>query len=351
MSSTSDLTSAGAPITPGLVSVIVAAYNAAEYLEATCRSALSQTYAPLEVIVVDDGSTDGTAAIVERLASADPRVKLIRQRNLGVAAARNAAIAAARGEFIAPLDADDLWESRKVERQVQRLRECGPEAAMAYCWWVWIDERDRFLDRSPGWSIEGRVLDQLVEVNFTGNASVPLFRRTCLDEVGGYSVDLRRRNSQGCEDWDLAIKVAERYDVAVVPAVLVGYRRRSDGMSTACDTMWRSHARVLEALLERQPGMSRRAVQQSRGQFALHLAGVAFWSRRYGEAIRWGLRARPFTHTLRIAPHVMRAMGRRMLGRLAEAPAGSSRLFEDSALAAPLIPYDNIYGRRWRRQT
>src|SRR5689334_2996184 len=87
-----------------LVSVIIAAFNAAAHIEETCRSALSQTHTALEVIVVDDGSTDDTAAIVERIARTDSRVRLFRQVNRGVAAARNAAIAEAQGEFIAPLD-------------------------------------------------------------------------------------------------------------------------------------------------------------------------------------------------------------------------------------------------------
>jgi glycosyltransferase involved in cell wall biosynthesis len=102
-----------APASP-LVSVIIAAFNAAAHIEETCRSALSQTHTALEVIVVDDGSTDDTAAIVERIARTDPRVRLFRQVNRGVAAARNAAIAEAKGEFIAPLDADDIGDARKL---------------------------------------------------------------------------------------------------------------------------------------------------------------------------------------------------------------------------------------------
>src|SRR5262249_3226700 len=118
-----------------LVSVIVAAYNAERYIEETCLSVLGQTYTPLELVVVDDGSTDRTGAIVSALTASDPRVHLIHQTNSGVAAARNRAIAAARGEFIAPLDADDLWHSTKIERQVRRLQECGPETGLVYCWW------------------------------------------------------------------------------------------------------------------------------------------------------------------------------------------------------------------------
>src|SRR5439155_4413373 len=110
-----------------LVTVVIAAFNAMAHIEETCLSALRQTYRSLEVIVVDDGSTDETSRIVQRLAASDSRVRLIRQQNRGVAAARNAGIAAASGEFIAPLDADDLWDSTKIERQVRRLQDCTSE--------------------------------------------------------------------------------------------------------------------------------------------------------------------------------------------------------------------------------
>src|SRR5439155_9406368 len=121
---------------------------------------------------------------------------------------------------------------------------CTSETGFVYCWWAWIDVNSAVLDRSPRWQIEGRVLERLIEVNFTGNASVPLYRRAAVQELGGYNEHLRDQGSQGCEDWDLALRVAERYAVSVAPAVLVGYRRRTDSMSTKCDTMWRSQVQV-----------------------------------------------------------------------------------------------------------
>ena len=80
--------------------------------------------------MVDDGSTDGTRAVVEERAGGDPRVRIISQRNSGVARARNRALAEAQGEFIAPLDADDLWSPVKIERQVQRMHEAGAETGL-----------------------------------------------------------------------------------------------------------------------------------------------------------------------------------------------------------------------------
>ena len=332
-----------------LVSVVIAAFNAAGTIEDTCLSVLRQTYTALEVIVVDDGSTDTTSALVETLAASDPRIRLIRQKNLGVAAARNRAISASSGEFIAPLDADDLWDSTKIARQVQRLQEAGPETGLTYCWWAWIDMNGNVLDRSPLWQIEGPVLERLVEVNFTGCASVPMYRRSCVEKVGGYDASLRDKGCQGCEDWDLAIRVAERHEVVAVPAVLVGYRRRTDSMSAECDTMWRSQRRVTAALAAREPSISREVLQRSNGQFALHLAGVSFWCRDYVGACRWALRARPLALMVRIFPHVAWMLARRLLrgGSLGPRILPENGRFEDLDLPEPLIRYDRIYARHW----
>jgi glycosyltransferase involved in cell wall biosynthesis len=334
-----------------LVSVVVAAFNAAEYIEETCLSVLHQTWRNLELIVVDDGSTDGTGAIVETLASTDARVRLLRQANRGVAAARNAGIDASSGEYLAVLDADDLWDPTKIERQVTRLEEVGPRTGFVYCWWVWIDVKGRVLDRSPRWRVEGPGLEKLVEINFTGNTSVPLFRRASVVDAGGYDETLRARGYQGSEDWDLALRIAEHEEIAVVPAVLVGYRRRGDGMSTACETMWRSHEVVMNALIGRRPSLPASVIQRSNGQYALYLAGVSFWSGRYGDACRWGLRARPFSVSLRVLPYLVRTFARRLVPA-ASRPAvmtGVTGVWDEPSLPEPLMPYDRIYSRLWRR--
>jgi Glycosyl transferase family 2 len=333
-----------------LVSVVIGAYNAAGHIEETCRSALNQTYPALEVIVVDDGSTDQTADIVESLAASDPRIRLIRRPHLGVAAARNCAIAAAAGEFFAPLDADDLWHPTKVERQVRRLQEQGPETAMVYCWWAWIDLEGVVLDRSPRWRVEGRVRDRLVEINFTGCASVPLYRRSCVEAVGGYDRTLHQRGHQGCEDWDLVIRVAERYAVVVEPAVLVGYRRLPDSMSAGCQTMWQSQQGMLTALADREATVSPDLLRRSRGQFALHLAGLSFWSGRYAESMRWSLRVRPVSLAVAVAPYVVSQLTRRLWRReplQSTLPSWNGGVPETS-LRDPHIPYDQIYARRWK---
>ena len=132
------------PITEDLVTVIVPAYNAAATIDETLRSVRAQSHASLEIIVVDDGSVDSTAQVVERHVEADSRVALIRHSaNKGVAAARNTAIAAGKGDLIAPIDADDLWHSLKIEKQVAVMRKGGRKVGLVYTWSALLDAESR----------------------------------------------------------------------------------------------------------------------------------------------------------------------------------------------------------------
>jgi glycosyltransferase involved in cell wall biosynthesis len=133
----------------GLVSVIIPAYNEAATIERTISSVRSQTYSNLEMQVVDDGSTDETAAIVQRLAGIDHRIMLLRKPNGGLSSARNYGIAHAGGEFIAPIDADDLWHPDKIKKQMAVMRDGGDQVGLVYCWSRAIDERDRVLFDIP----------------------------------------------------------------------------------------------------------------------------------------------------------------------------------------------------------
>jgi len=330
-----------------LVSIIVPVHDGESSIAATLESALGQTYRNTEIVVVDDGSRDGTGAIVEGWVARDPRVRLIAQANRGVAAARNRAIEAARGELIAPLDADDLWDPTKIERQVRRMLEAGDGTGLVYCWWVTIDDAGVLLDSSPAWRIEGQGADTLMLVNYTGNASVPLYRRQILEEVGGYDMTLRDRDAEGSEDWDLALKVAERSRVVVTPERLVAYRKRRRSMSRRSDRMWRSHRLVMEAARARWPNLSQTVVKRSQDQFGLYLAGVAYWSGAYLEAVGWGVRALRSPFAFQVLPLLMRLFSRQFGSRSTRPSVISAGArFSTWDLPQPLVPYDRIYQRR-----
>ncbi len=122
------------------ISVVMPAHDAEAYIEASVRSVLEQTYPDFELIVIDDGSRDGTAEIVERLAQEDSRIVLLRSaRNSGASASRNAGVAHARGVWIAFLDSDDLWQADKLEKQMALL-EKHPDAVLSYTAAAFMDE-------------------------------------------------------------------------------------------------------------------------------------------------------------------------------------------------------------------
>lgn len=303
------------PDTP-LVSVILPVYNGESFVGQAIESALSQTWRNLEIIVVDDGSTDQTLSVLEVYAARDPRVRITRQPNGGVARARNRGLAEARGEFIAPLDADDLWEPTKIEQQVRRMIEAGAQTGLVYCWWVWIDETGTVLDRSPRWRVEGDVVETLLQVNCTGNASVPLYRRRCIEQAGGYDETLEEQNARGCEDWDIALKVAALCRVAVVPALLVGYRRLPQSMSTQSDAMWKSQSLVTDALYRRNSDLSTALLRRSADQFALYIASVSFRTGAYGSAILWTLRAWHSGLLFRVLPWLCLVLAKCLIRRV-----------------------------------
>ena len=261
-----------------LVSVIIPAYNAAAAIAETIASAQEQTYQDLEILVVDDGSTDDTAAIVEEIAARDTRVRLLRQSNQGVASARNFAIRESRGSLVAPLDADDLWHPEKIARQVFTMREKGPTVGLVYAWWSYIDEQGQIIRLPEHVSLqEGNAFPFLSIRNLIGNASVPLLRRACVVEVGGYDSSLRARGCEGCEDWLLYLTIAARYDIAVVPAFLIGYRKSGFSMSSDVGRISRSRDLVIRTIRARHPELPGRIF---RWAAALNCWEVAGWMYR-----------------------------------------------------------------------
>ncbi|GGF01944.1 glycosyl transferase [Aliidongia dinghuensis] len=317
---------AGAPSEPDstLVSVIIPTYNAARFVERTLASVLAQTHARLEVLVVDDGSTDQTTAIVEAAALRDPRIKLFRRDHGGVAAARNFALTQAEGTLIAPVDADDLWHPAKLAQQLAALARSGPETGVVYCWSVGIDEDDVVTVPNLCESrAAGSVLADMIECNLPGNASTPLIRRSCLEAVGGYDPGLMAAGAQGTEDWKLYLALAEICEFAVVRRHLVGYRRTRENMSSNVAVMERSIGLLRSWFMGKWPELPRRHLRRH-CYFADHyLASLALGRDDLPQALRYQMRAwrvRPLgllhASSLRFAATVLaRFLGRtRVLG-------------------------------------
>ena len=278
-----------------LVSVIVPAWNAESTLGETLRSAAAQTHRNLEIVIVDDGSTDRTPQIAAEFCASDPRARLIRQERGGLASARNTAIEAAQGDFIAPLDADDLWHPEKIERQLATFSASSPQVALVYCWYRVIDERDVVIE--PAWApvFEGRVFARHLECNF-GTGSAPLIRRSALGDLR-YSTELSRVGDGGCEDWLLQLNIAAKHAIACTRAFLLGYRQSPAAMSSDEDRMIRSHIQMYEIVRRDFPGRETRTVERElarwRGQLdperpplrRWHDAAVAFARRLRGPPV------------------------------------------------------------------
>src|SRR5580700_1316546 len=234
-----------------LVSVIIPVLNGERFIARTLESAVAQTYRPLEVVVVDDGSTDQTPAIVDSVAARDSKIRFFRRPHSGLSATRNFAISQANGGLIAPLDADDLWHPEKIALQAEVMRTSSPKVGVVYCWSVDIDVDDHVIPPiREKCTAQGNVVVELAaRGNFLENASVPLIRRSYLDAVGGYDTRLVK----GSEDWKLNLTLAEICEFAVVPIHLVGYRRSSTSMSKNTAAMEQSIDHVERWIIDKWP--------------------------------------------------------------------------------------------------
>ncbi len=264
-----------------LASVIIPAFNAERFLPAALDSALSQTYPNLEVIVVDDESTDGTFSLAAGYAARDKRVRVFNQKNGGVGAARNRGIAESRGDFIAPLDADDFWYPEKLAKQIQILLDRGERWGMAYCWSKSVDKMGEVTEPVTHWPVEGDVFEALIYRNIIGNASVPVFRTSALREVGFYRTRAEQQGAQGCEDWDLTLRVAQKYQVAAVPEYLSAYRQVSGTMTSNYLSMAQSYECSVARLRESHPTLSPQLMRWSAGHFYLYLINICYGAGQY----------------------------------------------------------------------
>lgn len=200
-----------------LVSVIMPAYNVAPFIAAAIDSVLAQTYTRRELIIVDDGSTDGTPEIVRRYGDA---VRSFRQANARQAAARNLGLRQAKGELIAFLDADDVWLPEKLNRQVDLIRR-NPTLGLIYCKIREIDETGRPLRDCPADLRGNDTVARILLGNYPtiGTGSTALMPRSVLEAVGDFDLEL-----PPCEDTDLLWRIAARYSIDFVDEVLVLYR-------------------------------------------------------------------------------------------------------------------------------
>lgn len=205
------------------VSVIIPAYNAEAYLAETIRSVLDQSFGDFEVIVVDDGSSDGTLHVAR---SFEPRIRALTKSNGGPASARNLAIRNSRGDYLAFLDSDDLWVKDKLEEQVALL-DSNPEAGLAY------GEALMFTGDDGEQKVEGKIgftsnpsFRLLLFGDYIPNSTV-IIRRACVDKVGLLN---ESRELIGVEDYEYWMRIAKHFLMVGTPRPLAYYRIREGNL-------------------------------------------------------------------------------------------------------------------------
>lgn len=231
------------------VSVIIPAFNSVGTIVRAVESVLSQDWSNLELIVVDDGSTDGTA---ELLAVRYPeQVIVIRQDNRGAAAARNRGIAAAKGEFVAFLDADDEWVPGKLRLQIEQLDENSGAALCFADMSHWENGREIYRsylrERGLG-PCGGKIFDRLLQECFIFTPTV-IVRRTVFATVGPFDEGLRI-----CEDYDLWLRIAKRFEIIFVNATLLKRYRTGANLTENRLLFGQSLVALFERLLTEQEG-------------------------------------------------------------------------------------------------
>jgi glycosyltransferase involved in cell wall biosynthesis len=249
-----------------LVSVIVPCYNGAAFLEEALRSALAQTYPEVEVVVVDDGSTDSSPEIARRFP-----VRYIRQENRGLCDARNRGIRESKGSYLIFLDADDRLKPQAIAAGMSALA-LRPDCAMAVGDHVFIAANGSYLSNSTKEDPVDSHYKALLKSNFIEMISSVLFRRSIFDEVGGFDPTLRV-----AEDYELYLRIARTRPICCHPAVIAEYRMHGANTSRDSELMLTATLQVLKS--------QARYLDNDSGRIIAFREGVRSWRKQYGRQL------------------------------------------------------------------
>jgi glycosyltransferase involved in cell wall biosynthesis len=206
------------------VSVIIPTYNRSKYLPRAVKSVLGQTFSDLEVIIVDDCSTDQTPAVAKKIVSQDSRVRYHRlEKNQGAPKARNTGIGLAKGEYIGLLDDDDNWRPNKLELQVKKFDSSPEEVALVYGGYKINYSDEDIADRVKKPKKKGKIFEDLLDKCRIGSPTV-LVRAVAFDKVGRFDLKLK-----SCQDWDMWLRISKEFKVDYVDEVVADYYLRSGG--------------------------------------------------------------------------------------------------------------------------
>lgn len=275
----------------GLVSVVVPTYNRANTVGETVDSILAQTYDSLELIVVDDGSTDGTSQVMQAYLGKDPRVTYLTKPNGGVASARNLGVAHAQGEFIAFCDSDDIWKPDKLSRQTPLFQD--PAVTLVYTGVLLLHANGKISPNLRGGYCEGQCFETLLTHNRVA-CSTAVARAAALDMNDLFD---ERRDLQGVEDKHLWTRLARIGTLAAVREPLVIYRLSPGSVSSNLE-------RMLNAELLCLHDLETRFAPLSSHEKALFRQAYAWFNRTYGRDMFTAASYKPARRALAIARHM-----------------------------------------------
>jgi glycosyltransferase involved in cell wall biosynthesis len=277
------------------VSVLMPVYNAERYLAQAVESILGQTFTDFEFLIIDDGSADGSRAILERFAAQDDRIRMVSRPNTGYGEALNEMIAMARGEFLARMDADDVARPDRFELQVAFL-DAHPEVVCLGGWVQLIDAAGHRLGLFQTPVEDAEMQEMALEGTMPVGHPTLMCRRSHVEAIGGYRVEYLP-----AEDVDLILRIGERGRLAALPRVVLDYRIHDESVSSqriqhqldrvraasdaACDR------RGLEPRYKPAPPWRPDGTRASQHEFSLMYGWWAFRNGEWRAALRYGLKA------------------------------------------------------------
>ena len=280
-----------------LISVIIPVFNGEKTIYKTIESLLKQTFSHLEILVIDDGSTDSTVEIVKSIF--DSRLHIYSYPNAGISANRNRGLGKATGEYLSFIDADDLWASDKLEAQLNALLK-HPQAALAYSWTDYIDMNGNFLKSGRRITETGNVYSKLLMSNFLENGSNPLIRSEVFNTIGGFDESLTV-----AEDWDMWLRISACYEFVLVPEVKIFYRVQVNSLSTNLVQMEIDSLQVIERAFTHPKAKSLQHLKKN--SLALLYKYLTFKAiENHDEKQHWLKAAQFFWNCIRYNPSVLR---------------------------------------------
>lgn len=263
-----------------MVTVITCAYNIAPYIRESALSALKQTYSNLELIVIDDGSTDGTLDRIQDIT--DPRLRVLKRSHQGQAAAMNAGIAQARGEYIALLDGDDAWLPAKLERHLA-FHADHPDVDMTYSGSREMDAEGNVGGLLPTANRRVTFRELLIE-NPIHNGSVAVVRKEALEEAGAFDDDLA-----ACHDLDMWLRLVQLREGNIfgISEPLTLYRRRPNQVSSSTRRMEEGWNQCIAKVALVAPDDVRATEAARQVNLRRYFAYVSYQTRQFGSALRY----------------------------------------------------------------